>query len=358
MIKITSNIRTNNSSQTVEPTINPDITFKDLNFSSNMVDWSNIKHELDEFDWQTEMKNVPVDEKYSTIIATTLKIVTKYAPLRKACYKAPIPRHRKAIMRKRSKLHSRIRQCNNDHDKRSMQDKVERLEEQLRKSHRCERTRDETHAVEAIQTNYKYFFKYVKKLGTVNAAVGPLVNTDGEVINNPHQICETLKYQYENVFSQPKEAYRINDPDVSCNHRYWQPLVLDNINFQPSDIVEAINELKTNSAAGPEEFPSILLKKCALELSIPLQVREHRIVGRVGCWIDAFHSDRVQFVAVGGCMSQESHVLSGVPQGSILGPILFLLLISDIDGEINMARVTSFADDTLVARPKFAILLG
>ncbi|KAK4327854.1 hypothetical protein Pmani_001703 [Petrolisthes manimaculis] len=122
---------TNNSSQTVEPTINPDITFKDLNFSSNMVDWSNIKHELDEFDWQTEMKNVPVDEKYSTIIATTLKIVTKYTPLRKACYKAPIPRDRKAIMKKRSKLHSRIRHCNNDHGKRSMQDKVERLEEQL-----------------------------------------------------------------------------------------------------------------------------------------------------------------------------------------------------------------------------------
>ncbi|KAK3869824.1 hypothetical protein Pcinc_024896 [Petrolisthes cinctipes] len=69
-----------------------------------------------------------------------------------------------------------------------MQDKVERLEEQLRKSHRCERARDETHAVGAIQTNYKYFFKYVKKRGTVNAAVGPLVNTDGEVINNPLQI--------------------------------------------------------------------------------------------------------------------------------------------------------------------------
>ncbi|KAK3883437.1 hypothetical protein Pcinc_012270 [Petrolisthes cinctipes] len=93
------------------------------------------------------------------------------------------------------------------------------------------------------QTNYKYFFKYVKKRGTVNAAVGPLVNTDGEVINNPLQICETLKYQYENVFSQPKDAYRINDPDVFFNHRYWQPPVLDNINFQPSDIVEAINEL-------------------------------------------------------------------------------------------------------------------
>ncbi|KAK4314261.1 hypothetical protein Pmani_014415 [Petrolisthes manimaculis] len=108
-----------------------------------------------------------------------------------ACYKAPIPRDRKAIMRKRSKLHSRIRHCNNDHDKRSMQDKVERLEEQLKKSHRCERTRDETHAVEAIQTNYKYFFKYVKKWGIVNAAVGPLVNTDGEVINNLHQISKT-----------------------------------------------------------------------------------------------------------------------------------------------------------------------
>ncbi|KAK4315377.1 hypothetical protein Pmani_013296 [Petrolisthes manimaculis] len=126
------------------------------------VDWFSIKNELRETDWQGEFEGSSVDEKYNTIISTTLKIARKHVPPRKACYKATIPRERKIIMRKRSKLNSRIKLCKNDHDRRGMQDKVKRLEEQLKKSHRNERARDETSAVKAIQKNYKYFFKYAR----------------------------------------------------------------------------------------------------------------------------------------------------------------------------------------------------
>lgn len=79
------------------------------------------------------------------------------------------------------------------------------------------------------------------------------------------------------------------------------------------------------------------------------KMRDLGIRGAVGRWILAFLSDRVQSVAVDGCVSAESRVESGVPQGSVLGPILFLILLSDIDNKVKTARVTSFADDTRVS---------
>ena len=103
LIKITSNIKKNVSLKTVAPTINPEITFKDLNFFSDRVDWAGIREELAEFNWESEMRTSSVDEKYNTILATTLKIAKKYTSLRKACYKATIPRDRKTIMRKKNK---------------------------------------------------------------------------------------------------------------------------------------------------------------------------------------------------------------------------------------------------------------
>ena len=62
-------------------------------------------------------------------------------------------------------------------------------------------------------------------------------------------------------------------------------------------------------------------------------------------WIRIFLGDRSQKVVVGGEESGSVPVTSGVPQGSVLGPILFLIYINDLPDDIS-SQVHLFADDT------------
>lgn len=63
-------------------------------------------------------------------------------------------------------------------------------------------------------------------------------------------------------------------------------------------------------------------------------------------WIKDFLSHRTQRVKIGNSLSDEALVTSGVPQGSVLGPILFLLYLNDIDSVVNNCKVQVYADDT------------
>ena len=73
-----------------------------------------------------------------------------------------------------------------------------------------------------------------------------------------------------------------------------------------------------------------------------------KIQGRILKWIGSFLRDRVQRVRVGNVLSDPARVTSGVPQGSVLGPVLFLVMMIDIDSNINNSSLGSFADDTKV----------
>lgn len=65
-------------------------------------------------------------------------------------------------------------------------------------------------------------------------------------------------------------------------------------------------------------------------------------------WFDSYLGGRTQSVRVGGCLSTSRPVRFGVPQGSVLGPILFLIYINDINMSCQSVDYTLFADDTTV----------
>ena len=64
-------------------------------------------------------------------------------------------------------------------------------------------------------------------------------------------------------------------------------------------------------------------------------------------WIEDWLRDREQRVVLLGCNSEWIRVKSGVPEGSVLGPLLFLIYINDIDDSVS-SKLLKFADDTKV----------
>ena len=70
---------------------------------------------------------------------------------------------------------------------------------------------------------------------------------------------------------------------------------------------------------------------------------------RVLVWIREFLLGRTQRVRVGGQLSEEVRVTSGVPQGNVLGPLLFLAYVNDIWRNME-SSIRLFADDCVIYR--------
>jgi len=77
------------------------------------------------------------------------------------------------------------------------------------------------------------------------------------------------------------------------------------------------------------------------------KLKHYGIRGKTLNVIASFLSERTQRVVLEGVQSYEGKVISGVPQGSVLGPALFLFYINDIATEIN-SSIRLFADDTIM----------
>ena len=79
------------------------------------------------------------------------------------------------------------------------------------------------------------------------------------------------------------------------------------------------------------------------------KLKSHGMGNSIISCVEQWLTDRRQRVVVDGEVSSWKSVLSGVPQGSVLGPILFLVYINDLEEGVT-GKILKFADDTKLFR--------
>jgi hypothetical protein len=76
---------------------------------------------------------------------------------------------------------------------------------------------------------------------------------------------------------------------------------------------------------------------------------DYNVRGSINRWLEMFLTQRKMKVVIDGDESEEATVDSGVPQGTVLGPLLFLCHINDLPDSVR-SSVRLFADDCLLYR--------
>ena len=117
-----------------------------------------------------------------------------------------------------------------------------------------------------------------------------------------------------------------------------------------TQLIEFIDDVSSSLESGKQtdilvmDFSKAFDKVCHSLLTHKL--RHYGIGLKSVNWISAFLSDRSQSVVTDGEMSEQVPVESGVPQGSVLGPSLFLYYVNDLPANLR-STVRLFADDTI-----------
>ena len=165
----------------------------------------------------------------------------------------------------------------------------------------------------------------------------------------PISLTSPVAKVFERVIRKHIIAYLTENDRIKCNQHGFRKgrSCLSQLLDHHDRIIEAL-ENQTHYDVIYTDF-SKAFDKCDFAI-ICEKLMGLGISGRVGRWIHNFLTKRKFRVVIDGTSSESHEVISSVPQGTILAPTLFLIMINDISDNISECDIQTFADDTKISK--------
>ena len=179
-----------------------------------------------------------------------------------------IPLKIRKLMRKKSKLSSKILSSTSWQKNYATMVELRKIEVELDESYKAQRLKQEREAIKTIKHNPRYFYKYAKKFSKNNGEIATFVKENGDLTDDPFEKSEILRKQYESVASTPMEEFRVPEDFFAeglepeqMNQQQGSIITpcVDVCSTQPF-VMECINMLSARAAPGPDGIPAEMLK--------------------------------------------------------------------------------------------------
>ena len=245
-------------------------------FDFSKANWDDLRAALESSNINDmgEIKDIEqMLDKITDLIITCCERAN--VPLKKIPQKCmEIPKRRRRKFRKRARLLKKLKDSNGM-KRTNLLIKIEELDKEIKESIGEERRGDEVKAVEQIKTNAKFFYHFAQKRANVGSKIPQLTKPNGSICNSNDEIAKELSDQYRQAFSKPMTCFKISNPqeffvDSFSTDDFVQNfdfIPLTNINFNEQDVENVFKQFKEGAAAGPDGFPSIMLKQCSKQLA-------------------------------------------------------------------------------------------